>query len=105
MVQINCELWVMVFNATLNNISVLLVGETGVPGDNHRPAASHWQTLSHNVDDLMLYRVHLAWVGFELIEILWNIFYSLAPQFVDSAKCIKPWVLEFVVSNITGNNQ
>jgi len=45
----------MVFNATLNNISVilwwsvLLVVETGVPGENHRPATSHWQTLSHNV--------------------------------------------------------
>jgi len=36
---------VMVFNATFNNISViwlvLLVQETGVDGDNHRPAASH----------------------------------------------------------------
>jgi hypothetical protein len=46
---------VMVFNATFNNISViswqsfLLVEETGVPEENHRPAASHWQTLSHNV--------------------------------------------------------
>jgi len=45
----------MVFNATFNNISViswrsvLLVEETGGPGDNHRPAASHSQTLSHNV--------------------------------------------------------
>jgi hypothetical protein len=45
----------MVFNATFNNIlviswrSVLLVGGTGVPGENHRPAASHCQTLSHNV--------------------------------------------------------
>jgi hypothetical protein len=45
----------MVLNATFNNISViswwsvLLVEETGVPGDNHRPVASHWQTLSHNV--------------------------------------------------------
>jgi len=45
----------MVFNATLNNISVislwsvLLVEETGVPGEKHRPVASHWQTLSHNV--------------------------------------------------------
>jgi hypothetical protein len=45
----------MVFNATFNNISVissrsvLLLGETGVPGENHRPAASHWQTLSDNV--------------------------------------------------------
>ena len=46
---------VMVFNATFNNISVisersvLLVEETRVPRENHRPAASHWQTLSHNV--------------------------------------------------------
>jgi hypothetical protein len=29
--------------------SVLLVEETGVPRENHRPATSHWQTLSHNV--------------------------------------------------------
>jgi hypothetical protein len=28
---------------------VLLVEETGVPGENHRPVASHGQTLSHNV--------------------------------------------------------
>ena len=39
--------WFMVLNATFNNISViswwsvLLVEETGVPGENHRPAASH----------------------------------------------------------------
>jgi len=26
---------------------VLLVEETGVPGENHRPVASHWKTLSH----------------------------------------------------------
>jgi hypothetical protein len=45
----------MVFNTTFNNISVilwqsdLLVEETGVPGENHQPAASHWQTSSHNV--------------------------------------------------------
>jgi hypothetical protein len=37
----------MVFNATFNNISVilwqsvLLVEETGEPGENHRPVASH----------------------------------------------------------------
>ena len=46
---------VMVFNANFNNISVisgrsvLLFEEIGVPGENHRPVASHWQTLSHNV--------------------------------------------------------
>ena len=34
----------MVSNVTL------LVGETGVSGENHRPFASHWQkTVSHNV--------------------------------------------------------
>jgi hypothetical protein len=45
----------MVFNATFNNMSViswqsvLLVEETGVPRENHRPVLSHWQTSSHNV--------------------------------------------------------
>jgi hypothetical protein len=29
--------------------SVLLVEETGVPGENHRPVANYGQTLSHNV--------------------------------------------------------
>ena len=48
-------LGVMVINATFNNISViswwsvLLVKETRVHWENHQPAASHWQTLSHNV--------------------------------------------------------
>ena len=55
------SLWFMVFNATFNNISViswlsvLLVEETGVPGENNRPVASHWQ-----IYHIMLYRVHLA---------------------------------------------
>jgi len=46
---------VMVFNATSNNNSaiswrsLLLVEETGGSGENHRPTASHWQTLSYNV--------------------------------------------------------
>ena len=45
---------VMVFNATFNNISaiswmsVLVVEETGVPGENHRPAVSHSFTLLDN---------------------------------------------------------
>ena len=46
----------MVFNATFNNISAiswlldLLVEKIGVPGENHQPAASHWRTLSPNVE-------------------------------------------------------
>jgi hypothetical protein len=49
-VTIVCKVWFwfgfMVFNATFNNVSViswrsvLLVEETGGPGENHRPVAS-----------------------------------------------------------------
>jgi hypothetical protein len=54
----------MVFSATFNNISilsgrsVLLVEETGVPGETNRSVASYWQTVS--------YKVHLVREGFEL---------------------------------------
>ena len=47
--------WSIVLSATLNNISViswrsvLLVEETGLPGENHRPVVSHWQAWSHSV--------------------------------------------------------
>ena len=43
----NLFVCLMVFNATFNNISVilwrsvLLVQETGGPGENHRPVGSH----------------------------------------------------------------
>ena len=56
-------LWVMVFNATFNPISVilwqsvLLAEETGVPRENHRSVASHWQTLSHNVVHIALIKI------------------------------------------------
>jgi hypothetical protein len=47
---------VMALNTTFNNISaiswcsVFLLEETAVTGENQRPAASHSQTLSHNVE-------------------------------------------------------
>jgi len=39
------------------------------------------------------------------LPILWKYFYSLAPIFMVSTKCIDPWVLEFMVSNTTCTNQ
>jgi hypothetical protein len=62
---------VIVFNATFNNISaiswrsVLLVEETEVPGENHQPVASHWQTISHNV---VSSTPHMSW--FELTTLV-----------------------------------
>jgi hypothetical protein len=59
----------MVFNATLNNISViswrtvLLVEETGVPGET--------TDLPQVTDKLMmLYLIHLGWTGFQLITLV-----------------------------------
>ena len=43
----NLQVKIMKFNAIINNMSViswqlvLLAEETGVPGENHRPVASH----------------------------------------------------------------
>jgi hypothetical protein len=34
-----------------------LVEETGGPGENHRPGASHYQTLSFNVLHLALFEI------------------------------------------------
>ena len=53
--------WLMAFNATFNNISViswrsvLLVEETGDPGENHLPAA-----VTDKHDHIMFNRVLLA---------------------------------------------
>jgi hypothetical protein len=57
----------MVSIATFGNIlviswrSVLLVEETGVQRENHRPVASHGQTLSHNVVHLALIEIRTHW--------------------------------------------
>jgi len=55
MTDIYSLVWFTVINATFNNISVILlrsvlfVEETRLHWENYWPAASHWQTLSHNV--------------------------------------------------------
>jgi hypothetical protein len=54
-IKLTTEIVEILLKMTLNIIasiswrSVLLVEEIGVLGENHRPVASHWQTLSHNV--------------------------------------------------------
>ena len=54
----------MVFNPTLNNISiiswqsVLCVEETGVPGENRWHVASHWQTFVSSTHRLSGIRTH-----------------------------------------------
>ena len=64
------------FNATFNNVSVilwwsvLLVEETVMPGENHWPVASHWQTLSQNVIHLAL--IEIYYVGlFSKLCLVW----------------------------------
>ena len=73
----------MVLNAIFNNISVipwlsvLLIEETGVPGENHRPVASHRQTVSlkvvstipHYCDVLIIAKFHSTT---DLEENLWS---------------------------------
>ena len=60
----------MLFYAIFNSISVtswrsvLFVEETRVPGENHQPAASHWQTLSHYVVS------STPWEGLELTTLV-----------------------------------
>ena len=39
--------------------SVILVEETGEPGENHGPVASHWQTSSHHVVHLSLIEIQI----------------------------------------------
>ena len=60
---------VRMLNTTFNNISAIswrlisLVEETWVPGENHRPAASHWQTLC-------CIEYTSPWAGFKLTTLV-----------------------------------
>ena len=55
----------MVFNATFNNISDLLVEETGIPDEIHGPAQ-----VTDKLDHMNLYLVHFAMSGIKLITLV-----------------------------------
>ena len=71
-VKVRVRVMVMMFNATFNNISViswrsvLLVEDAGVPGESHRPVASHWQTLPHKC----CIEYTSPWTGFKLTTLV-----------------------------------
>jgi hypothetical protein len=77
----------MMFNATFNNISVilwqsvLLVEETRVPGENHRRGARHWQ--------IMLYRVHLVVNGIMATQLLFSMASLLSFHILHRVEFIK----------------
>jgi hypothetical protein len=62
---------VVVFNATFNNISVTswrsvsLVEEIGVPSE-----TTNLPHVTYKLYNIMFYRVHLAWAGFELTKLV-----------------------------------
>jgi len=80
--------YLIVFNATFNNIYVvswwsdLLVEETGGTGENHRPVANNWQTLSHNVVHIALieirtYSINSVVIGTDCIGSLKSNYYAI----------------------------
>ena len=80
----------MVLNITFNTISViswlsvLLVEETGVPGENHRLVASHWQTsgmLEVHCTYRYIYSNYFYFLFFSLViwrRYFWILFVGLA---------------------------
>jgi hypothetical protein len=48
------------FKLNGRSLSNFKLTTTGIPRENYKPVASHWQ-----IYHIILYRVHLAWGGFE----------------------------------------
>ena len=92
---------VMVFNTIFNNISiiswwsVLLMEETGVLGENHRPVASHWQDVSHNVVSSTP-RLSVGLLEFKVVQ---NICANLLNLFLHSVEFVQgeKWKLSVYV--------
>ena len=103
---------VMVLNATFNNIwvvswrSVLLVEETG---ENHWPAANHWQTLSHNVVSRTPFLSGLELATLDVIGTHWIGSFKSNYHMITSTTAMNmfrliDWLNWFLVSNATFSN-
>ena len=91
------------FNAIFNNISVtsiswwsiLLVEETGVPGEN-----TVLPQITDKVYHIFLYRVHLVWSGFELttlVVIYTDCIGSCKPIYHTAKLCTKDyWIAPYI---------
>ena len=97
----------MMLNATFNNISVtswrwvLLVEEIGVPGENHRHVAIHWQTLSYIITWL-LFSMHM--IGLKLNERFWVLAISPSRLKIDSGRCPESDITFARYTNILSNS-
>jgi hypothetical protein len=79
-------------NSEWNILLLNFLIETEVPGENHRPAISHWQTLSHNV-------VHLTLNGIQTHISGWSLWYMYIYQWQISINCIDGVVISMLVSS------
>jgi hypothetical protein len=90
-------------NANFSNILVIslrsafLMKETKVPGENHQPAASHWQTASHNVVSstplLTGIRIHnISGDRHRLHRYLYSNYHTITtttdPKLIEDSQCI-----------------
>ena len=91
----------MMLNATFNNISViswwrvLIVVETGVPGENH-----HWQTLSHNVAHLALIEIRTHNISGDMH---WLIGYVVINPTTIRSRPRRPLAVTMTNGNYSGN--
>ena len=71
--------WFMVFIniSVISWRSVLLMEETGAPGENHLPVASHWQTLSHYPNKELLQVVKYRYKESDILHIGETLLYPI----------------------------
>ena len=95
-----------IFNnsSVISWMSVLLVEGTRGPGENHQPAASHWQTLSHNVVHLTLIALTSVVIGTDCIDSCKSNYHTITamtapPQTVNLYIIVFQFVIEIFVEN------